>query len=228
MTVTGFIGSYYSARPHERVFSTGIGGHKRVTLADGSLVELNTDTVIRLTASGPARTVFLDKGEAYFQIVHDTAHPFVVIAGSHRVTDIGTAFIVRREPHQLDVSLVEGVARFDAPKDHTFKAIELRPGDEVIATAEGVSRKKKPMVALTKELGWRQGTLIFDGTTLSEAAAEFNRYNQTKVVIASPKAAQLTINGTFQANNVQAFVDAAQVVLGVKFQTRNREIVISQ
>ncbi len=199
-----------------------------MTLADGSLVELNTDTVIRLTASGPARTVFLDKGEAYFQIVHDTAHPFVVIAGSHRVTDIGTAFIVRREPHQLDVSLVEGVARFDAPKDHTFKAIELRPGDEVIATAEGVSRKKKPMVALTKELGWRQGTLIFDGTTLSEAAAEFNRYNQTKVVIASPKAAQLTINGTFQANNVQAFVDAAQVVLGVKFQTRNREIVISQ
>jgi transmembrane sensor len=228
VAVAGVIGVNYFQRPVERIISTGIGEHQRLTMADGSLVELNTDTTIRVAANGPTRTVYLDKGEAYFQIKHEAAKPFVVIAGRHRVTDIGTAFVVRREPQQLNVSLVEGRARFDAPKDTTFKAIELKPGDEVVATAEGVSRTNKPVSALTEKLSWRHGVLIFYGTTLADAAREFSRYSETKLVIVDPKVAQLKINGTFQADNVQAFGDATQVVLGLRLETRNNEIVISR
>lgn len=228
VAIAGVIGANYLQRPVERIFATGIGEHQRFTMADGSLVELNTDTTVRVTASGPTRTAYLDKGEAYFQIKHDAARPFVVIAGRHRVTDIGTAFVVRREPQQLNVSLVEGRARFDAPRDSTFKAIELKPGDEIVATAEGVSRTSNPVSALTEKLSWRRGVLIFYGTTLADAAREFSRYSQTKLVIVDPKVAQLKINGTFQADDVRAFGDATQVVLGLRLETRNNEIVISR
>lgn len=209
-------------------FSTGVGGHKQVTLADGSIVELNTNTVIRLSSEGATRTAYLDKGEAYFRIAHDPAHPFVVIAGNRRVIDVGTTFVVRREPKALSVTLIEGKARFDTPADQSSPAIELRPGDEVVATAAGVDRIKKSQGQMLSELGWRSGNLVFSGTSLAEAAANFNRYNRTKLVVTDPRVGRLRINGTFAANNAQAFVDATQVVLGLRLETRPNEILISK
>jgi transmembrane sensor len=70
--------------------------------------------------------------------------------------------------------------------------------------------------------------LVFDGTTLADAAAEFNRYSRIKLVVADAKVGLLTINGTFRTNNLQAFVDATQVVLGINVITHKDEIVISK
>lgn len=218
----------YMSTGRGRVFATGVGGHQRVTLADGSLVELNTDTTLRLAADGSARTVYLEKGEAYFRITHNEAHPFVVIAGSRRIIDVGTAFVVRREPKQVSVALMEGKARFDTPAEHSSQAIELKPGDEVIATANGVVQRTKPLSELTGELGWRHGNLVFNGTTLSDAAAEFNRYNSVRLVVANPKVGRLKISGTFAAANARAFIDAAQIVLNLKTEDRSGEIIISK
>lgn len=228
VAVAAVVGLNYLPNSHQRIFSTGVGGHQRITLTDGSLVELNTKTTLRLAADGSTRTVYLDRGEAYFRITHDAAHPFVVIAGSHRIIDVGTAFVVQRDPKQLSVSLLEGSARFDTPADGSSPAIELKPGDEVVATAAKVVRRSEPLSKLTSELGWRRGNLIFNGTTLAEAAAQFNRYNNTKLIIADPEIGRLKINGTFAANNARAFIDATQIVLDLKFQSRNNEIVISK
>lgn len=218
--------NYYTERPKQRTFSTAVGGRQRVTLADGSLIELNTDTALRIANVASTRTVYLDRGEAYFQIKHDAAHPFVVIAGNHRVTDLGTVFVVRRETRELAVALVEGRARFDAQKNPA--SLELVPGDQVVANSAGISRTEKPVAELLKEMSWRRGVLVFYGTTLADAAAQFNRYSQTKLVIADPKVSQLKVNGTFLTSNVQAFADATQVVLGLKLENRNHEILISK
>jgi transmembrane sensor len=226
--VVGAAGANYFLRTPQRIVSTGLGEHRRIALADGSVVELNTDTSIHFAENGPARIVYLDRGEAYFQIKHNAANPFAVIAGQHRVIDIGTAFVVRHEAQETHVALVEGRARFDTPKDSAFKAIELKPGDEVVATASGIARVQRPVTALVDDLGWRRGVLIFYATTLADAARAFNRYNETKLVVIDPAVARLKINGTFQATNVQAFGDATQAVLGLKLATRGHEIVISR
>jgi transmembrane sensor len=228
IAITGLVAAYYLARPQERVFSTGVGGHERVTLADGTFIELNTDTAIRIANNATARTVYLDRGEAFFQVKHDAAHPFMVIADGRRITDIGTAFDVRRGQRALAVAMVEGRARFDTPQNPSFRSLNLKPGDQVVATASGVSRTEKPIDELTKQLSWRRGMLVFYGTTLAQAATEFNRYSDTKLVIADPKVGALKINGTFQSNNVEAFVDATQVVLGLKLDAHDNEIVISK
>ena len=228
VAVTGLVAAYYMARPQERVFATGVGGHERVTLADGTFIELNTDTAIRIANEAAARTVYLDRGEAFFQVRHDGAHPFMVIADGHRITDIGTAFDVRREQKALAVAMVEGRARFDTPQNPSFRSLDLKAGDQVVATARGISRTEKPVGELSEAVSWRRGVLVFYGTTLAQAAAEFNRYSDTKLVIADPKVAALKINGTFQSNNVEAFIDATQVVLGLKLDAHDNEIVISK
>ena len=81
------------------MFSTEVGGHETVTFSDGTRIELNTNTVLRARMTTAQRTVWLDKGEAYFQVKHDPAHPLTVIAG-HRVTDLGTEFLVRDDATQ--------------------------------------------------------------------------------------------------------------------------------
>lgn len=230
VVVSGLVGlgSLYSARPTEKIFATAKGGHEIVTLADGSSIELNTNTELHL-AEGSARSVILDRGEAYFQIRHDASRPFVVVAGDHRITDLGTKFVVRRDVSQLKVSLLEGSARVDGigPRSDTASAT-LTPGDVAIATAETLAITKKPERQLNNDLAWRHGLLVFSNTTLGDVVAELNRYNATKLTVADGETAKIGIGGTFPANNSAAFVRVAHELLGLRVARRGNELVISR
>ncbi len=214
--------------PKQKVYASAVGDRKILTLSDGSRIELNTDTVLRVAQSDKGRKVWLDKGEAYFDIKHDAAHPFVVEIGRHRVTDLGTKFVIRQAGERVDVSLLEGRARIDAPdaEDKTHSAI-LTPGDVAVATATSLSVRKTPTRRIQNDLAWRTGLLVFNNTPLGEAADAFNRYNRRKLVIENPQTASLTIDGTFHTNNVMAFVDVAQHVLKLNVKRNSGEIVIA-
>jgi len=200
-----------------------------LTLDDRTQIELNTDTAIRVLESPAERKIILDRGEAYFQVTHDAARPFVVLAGSGRVTDLGTKFLVRRDSARLEVAVMEGRARFDPESvgQHAQAAI-LAPGDVAVATADIVSVKKAPQQALTNELGWRRGVLVFENATLADAAAELNRYNREKLVVADAAAARLRFGATLPTTDVEAFTDVAKDVLGLRVEKRGDQIVISR
>ncbi len=221
--------SQFVFRTNERTYRTPIGGHEVISFSDGSRIELNTDTVIRTRMTTAERMVWLEKGEAYFQVKHDPKHPFIVAAGRHRITDLGTKFLVHRDSNDLEVALLEGRVRYvndaDGPKS---KATLLVPGEVITATTSTMFVTHRPKLALAKELSWRKGLLIFDNTPLAEAAGQINRYNRKKVVIADPAVARMTIDGAFPANSVQAFTDAAQTLFNLRVETRGDEIVISR
>ena len=84
-----------------------------VRLADGTQVELNTNTRLHADVNGLSRTVMLDSGEAYFDVVHDAKRPFTVYAGNRRITDIGTKFSVFRDGDDVRVTVREGKVRVD-------------------------------------------------------------------------------------------------------------------
>lgn len=227
-SLTGIWWAVSGDRQQASVYSTALGGHKVLTLADGSQIELNTATAIRTKFDEHRRTVWIDRGEAFFKVVHDANRPFVVLAGNHRITDIGTKFLVRREPDQLQVTLVEGSAEIDTPNQPGTQHAILRPGDVAIATATAMSVVKTTQESVDRELSWRRGVLVFDRTTLADAAAELNRYNERKVLVADSEAAQQRIVGTFPANNVDLFGRVAQSVLGLHVKEQGKNIVISQ
>lgn len=214
-------------QPALQTFSTLVGGHQILKLTDGSQIELNTDTVIRIGLGAATRTAVLVKGEAFFQIKHDPAQPFVVNAGSHRVVDLGTKFLVRDDLGQLRVTLVEGKARLESEAAKT-QALLLLPGDVAVATATTMSLTARPRASVAAELGWRRGLLIFGSASLADAAAEFNRYNKVKLVIADTETAKIVIGGTFQANDVRTFAEVARNLLRLTIKDRGGEIVISR
>ena len=227
VAVMGAAAAAYFLMPRDRVFSTPVGGHEVVSFADGSRIELNTDTVIRARMTTGARMIWLEKGEAYFQVRHDAAHPFVVMAGDHRITDLGTKFLVRRDTAKLEVAVMQGRVKFDTPDMQTpLRPALLTPGDVMTATASTVFVTHESARAAAKELSWRHGVLVFDRTTLADAASEFNRYNRGKLVIADPSVANMTIDGTFPATNVRLFARVVQDVLGLRVESRADESVI--
>lgn len=216
-------------RPHEQTFETPVGGREQVILSDGTRIELNTDTAVRVSLDENSRAITLDRGEAYFQVRHDAEHPFVVTAGAHRVTDLGTEFSVRRDSDRVRVALVQGRARFDTPDAGArASSLEMAPGDEIVATREGVTLVKKPVASLKTGLGWRRGVVVFSNTALADAAQEFNRYSRRKIEFADPAIGSLRIEGTFKTDNIEAFADVLQVALGLHSDERGGSIVLSK
>ncbi len=225
----GAFAAQFYLRPQERVYETKIGGHQVVSFADGTKIELNTATRIRARMTSDERTIWLDKGEAFFQVHHDAAHPFVVMIGNRRVTDLGTRFVIRRAASETEVAVVQGSVRFDAPGVQTAAyAATLHAGDVATATSDSMSIAKRGQTDLGRELGWRHGVVVFDRTTLADAASEFNRYNTRKIVIADPAAASLAIDGTFATTDEEAFIDAARTVFGLHVNGSGKNIVISR
>jgi len=216
------------APPEQRLYTTEIGARKTIKLADGSQIELNTNSQLRIAPGPRPRMAWLDYGEAYFRIAHDSARPFVVMAKGRRVVDLGTEFLVKAEAKRLEVALVAGRAQIDSPQDPNQEPAVLTPGDVAIATATAISVTPRSTKALADAMSWRQGVLVFKFTTLAAAAAEFNRYNTRKIVIADPAASKLTIVGTFASNDVNAFTDAAQAIFGLKIHHSATSITITR
>ncbi len=230
LVIAAAIGGFAATRlshPHERVFSTPVGGHEVVSFADGSKVELNTNTVLRARMTTEQRVVWLEKGEAFFQIKHDAAHPFVVMVGDRRITDLGTKFVVRREPSRLKVAVVQGRVWFDpADRQSPAQSAMLTPGDVATVTQNRMHVTHASERSLAKGLSWRRGVLVFDNTTLADAAAELNRYNSKKLVIADPAIASETIGGTFGTGDIEAFARVARTALGLHVANNGAELIL--
>lgn len=218
---------YYST-PSGRTYATAVGGHRTLTLPDGTVIGLNTDTVIQISDNLAIRQVRLEKGEAFFEVKHDADKPFTVLAGDHRITDLGTKFIVQQSKERLKVSLLEGRAQLETLNGPDAQSTELTPGEVAVATAGKLSVTRVSIPAMTNELGWRKGVLVFDDTTLADAVTEFNRYNVEKIVIDDPSILRMRVNGTFPVHARHDFAEVARAVFGLRAEDRGDQIVISR
>jgi transmembrane sensor len=224
----GVAGLSYSKKPQTQAFETPVGGHETLKLADGSRIELNTNTKVRVALGAGQREVWLDRGEAYFEVQHNAARPFTVVTGNHRVTDLGTKFSVRANGDSLRVALLQG--RAEVETDSVWnppQSVILTPGDVVVATRSSLSMERQPQHLLSDELGWRRGMLIFDRTPLADVVAQFNRYNTKKLSVAGPAAA-MKIDGTFPATNIDDFLHLARDVLGLKVERQSNVVLLSR
>lgn len=208
-------------------FDTPVGGRQTIPLSDGSKVELNTATAVRATIGGHGREIWLDSGEAYFEVVHDAGQPFVVHAGKQTITDLGTKFSVWRDGDRVTVNVLEGrVLVQDAAIPDGHAAI-IAAGDTAVANGPSTLIKAKSEDRVESALAWRDGLLSFDQTPLSDAATEFNRYNRKPIVILSPDVSSIRIGGSFQASNVDAFARLLRDAYGLKVREDDDGVKIS-
>jgi transmembrane sensor len=217
------------AQPREAVYMTATGGRETVPLGDGSQIELNTGTILRVSETGAKRIVKLDKGEAYFAIKHDAKRPFQVLAADHLITDLGTKFEIRSDGTSLKVTLLEGRARLETASAWSKSPpLLLAPGDVAIASPRGVSLTKAAAKNLADALSWRQGMLVFENTTVVDAVAELNRYNSRKLVVADAAVGRMKIDASVPTDGVDVFARVAREVIGLRVEAHDDEVIISR
>ncbi|MFT3790425.1 MAG: FecR domain-containing protein [Rudaea sp.] len=211
------------------VYRADIGDTKVVSLADGSTVTLNTDTVIHVALSAAERRIDLERGEAFFEVAKDPQRPFVVNAAGQRIVAVGTKFSVLREALDTRVVVTEGRVKVEELQGGATvgTATELPAGSIAQAGSAGVLVKRASVAEAETYMSWRSGYIALRDTELAAAVAEFNRYNRKQLVIADPSIATLRIGGNLRAANVEAFVRVLEEGFPVRAEDKGDRILLT-
>jgi transmembrane sensor len=190
--------------PPAAVHQTDYGEQRSIALSDGSIVTLNTRSQVAVHFDDRARRVELVSGEAMFDVVPDSARPFVVETGAVELSVLGTRFSVYRKPDAIRLAVVEGVVRA-TPREKSGEPLLVRAGEGAIATLDGTIRRNEE-IDVEKAIAWTERRLIFDDVPLEDVVSEFNRYNRRPLIIQDPELAGRKITSVFFANDVSALI----------------------
>jgi len=207
-------------------YETGVGGRETIQLADGSTVDLNTNTEMNARISDSRREITLSKGEALFHVAHDTRRPFYVVAGGTVVRAVGTAFSVRiRDAAHVEVLVAEGRVAVAPPGvEANFENPSLLEQAPKVSAGEATTvLRDAPVVVravaprdVTRRLAWTAGRLAFQGEKLDDAVQEFNRYNQQQIIIADQSIVNVQVGGNFSTTDPQSFTAALEHLYGIR------------
>jgi transmembrane sensor len=218
LTIAGVAG-WYSQRG---TYSTDIGEQRSLILADGSTVQLNSRSKVRVRLSEHERRVELVRGQALFQVARNPARPFIVVSSDTRVRAVGTQFDVYQKRQGTVVTVVEGKVAVFERMQPTHSA--LQPPNNGAVTQSGAARQPiyvsageqlaltgaSPHVAKAVNpavaTAWTQRQLVFESTPLADVAEEFNRYNERQLVIRDPALQEFQIDGVFSSTDPSSLV----------------------
>jgi len=227
--LVGVGGAWLTLRRRGR-FATGKGETKVVALKDGSVVTLNTASEIRVRYSDELRSVELVRGEALFEVARNKARPFLVAAGDTHVRVVGTAFTVRHlDTSPVQVLVREGIvdvfkpAGGAAPVRITANNIAEAPGGEAAIVAHPL-----PTAQVHRQMAWQSGQIAFEGETLAQAAAEFSRYSDTRIVVDDPVLAREEIAGLFKATDPVGFAKTIAISLNARASIGEGEVRLTR
>ena len=205
----------------EENYSSEVGQIRRVLLADGLELMLNTATEVIVRYSGPRREAFLARGEALFKVAHSAVRPFFVIVGEWLVQATDTTFAVRLNPRDqvfADIIVMKGIVDMLASHSHAQRRpLRLAENQEATVDIAG-SLEVRTETDQEKErrLAWRSGMVVFEGEPLHAAIAEMNRYSRRQLALSDPELAERRIAGVFRVGDIDTFVSQLQYSWGVQ------------
>lgn len=206
-------------------YASASAAYERATLIDGSLIELNGDTVVDVEFTPTQRNVRLSRGEAHFKVAKNPARPFVVNANGVAFRAVGTAFNVRMGHSDVEMLVTEGKvqvepARASGGATGTTQAELplLTAGHKIVVPT---ASSAPPLIAVVtaaeidRTLEWQRRVFEFTKMSLGEVVTEFNRHNRVKLVIAEPELETLRFGGSFHMDKIDAFVRLLESSFGI-------------
>lgn len=205
---------------------TDVGERRTVSLADGSTVELNTDTELLVEYTDEQRRVAMTRGEAFFEVAEEGDRPFVVTAGHGAIRAVGTGFAVRlKSPELVSVMVTQGSVEVLHPVRDRSAAAQpedpaepplLRRGQRAEYDRDATHIEEITPGELERIQAWRRGLLVFQDASLAEVISEVNRYTETRIVIADPVIGNLRLGGTFKTGRLDALLEVLEQGFGIQ------------
>lgn len=191
--------------PPAELYATRTGEHRQVVLADGSRIDLNGATQLRVSLRRHERQVILDQGQAVFDVAADTRRPFLIAAGDRTVRVVGTQFDVRRRAGRVSVTVARGTVEVAPNAQGSGQAFRLHPGQR-LEHEEGAALAHVVAAAPDQALGWRSGRLVYRDQPLSQVVADLNAEFAKPIRVADPALAATPISGVLILDDEDAVV----------------------
>lgn len=207
-------------------YQTQTGEQRTIPLADGSVIHLNTQSRVRVAYSEQARDIYLEAGQARFDVAHDAARPFRVHVKNAVVQAIGTQFDVNYEADHTDVAVIEGAVKVTTEQAVVNKATTVSAGKAVRISADG-SVSSPVDIKVADVAAWRTRRLVFRNHTLEQIATEFNRYNKApKIRVEGPVLQSQRLSGSFEANDPESFLQYLAIDQRLAFDRSVAKLVV--
>ncbi|SEA34794.1 FecR family protein [Microbulbifer marinus] len=218
LVVTLWVGNQWlnGDKTREQTFITQVGETRTVTLADGSQIQLNTNTELHVAYSREERRTQLLRGEAYFDVARQTARPFTVAAGKANIRVLGTEFNVERNPGSTRVSVTGGVVSVSEAESGAGlqpESVKLVKNQKVSVSSRGLGSVGR--TSPEEALDWTRGVLVFEQTPLTEALEELNRYLKVPAAADASVHDQL-LSGTFELSDPDNTLKAIATALNLQ------------
>ncbi len=185
-----------------------------VALDDGSHVTMGPNTAFSKDFANGARHITLARGEAYFDVRHDPAHPFIVSAGNGLVRVLGTAFSVRR---RSDDETVITVSRGRVEVTSGAQRAILTPDRQISFNSAGLGRLHAVDASLA--MAWMRGRLIMENKPLSEVLSELDRYQGGKILLLNREAGERRINAVIDLGRIDSWLTALASSQGLRLNS---------
>lgn len=213
-------------------YSTAVGEQRSIRLEDGSSVELNARSRVRVRFTARERSVDLLEGQALFNVAKDKTRPFVVSSDDLRVRAVGTQFDVNRRRAATTVTVIEGRVGVDSLRvrspantaDSPAGPVFLDAGQQLTVTPTAIAPSKRANIAAAT--AWTQQRLVFDSAPLAEVAEEFNRYNPRPIVIEDQTLESFGVIGVFSSTDPASLLTFLRAQPEIEVAEKNSEIRI--
>lgn len=231
-----------TAESSPRTFNTGTGEQSSVTLADGSVLTLNTDTRLSIQFSDRERSIRLFRGEVHINVAHDEQRPLRVYAADQLVEAVGTAFNLEiTDQKTVELIVTEGKVRVGASTLGTQQWIEPPPsgipsitpepalitaGETVVLGADDQSIEQLDPEEIEVKLSWQQGNLVFRGESLEHAITEIQRYTTAEFIILDEDLKLVRVAGLFRAGDVEGLLTTLHENFNVNYRRDGNDRIL--
>ncbi len=193
---------------------TATGEQRRVALADGTQLVLNTASAVDVDYTSAQRVLWLRVGEILLTTGHDPApapRPFLVQTTQGVLRALGTRFMVRDEGARIRVAVYEGAVEV-RPAREGAPPLVLAAGEQTVFSAVGAAA---PVPADPLAAAWADGMLAARNWRLADLVAELSRYRHG-VLRCDPAVAGLRVSGAFPLNDIDASLRLLERTLPVR------------
>ncbi|HEX7757308.1 MAG TPA: FecR domain-containing protein [Niabella sp.] len=215
--------------------ATAKGSRSSVRLPDGTVVLLNANSRLNYDEKfkGASREVSLS-GEAYFDVAHDAAHPFIIHTNAGSIKVLGTAFNVKALDNGFfETTLIRGKVAIQL-KNHSDENFVLKPGQKLVASKNNADHKTDSVMilpatvkdSLVAETSWTKGQLVFVDRPLVEITAELARVFGVTIVFKSDKTKQFRYTGVFDDTDLDQILEILKLSQAINYHRDGNRIII--
>lgn len=202
--------------------STEYGQKMRITLPDGSLVNLNAGSTLSYPEhfSNEERALTLT-GEAFFQVMRNEEKPFIVKSQNLTTTVLGTSFNIKAfDSISNSVAVVSGKVKVE----NSRQAMILNPNQQ---TSQINGTLKMEEVNAKKLVDWTQGVLRFEDATLKNVMKSLERWYGVKFILKNSELEKCKFTGQFQNEKLINVLNVLQEALGITYEVKSQDIIIT-